>query len=129
MAIFAIVPLVFVLVGGGGIYAMLTYSTRTRSERHQRGLRVFGGVEHRSDNYNFWRVYSSSYAAKRQIADSHPVGSKFPRYVNSRDPADAVIDRAPSKLLWVALLPLAAVIAVSPGSAAECTRRRKWNSC
>jgi hypothetical protein len=178
MAFFAIIPLIFVFVGGGGIYAMffpislpaekkasprsrrlaqltagallsllggaILYGVFWKTYAHnldaqswpalectvlKSGVREttsedsteyavdilysyqVGGLEYRSDNYNFWRVYSSGYAAKRQIADSHPIGSKFSCYVNPRDSHDAVVDRAPSMLLWIALLPLAALIA------------------
>lgn len=65
------------------------------------------GIAYKSSAYNFWRISSSGYQAKRDIVNQYPPGAQAMCHVNPADPRDAVLHPGPAGAeRWLGLIPL-----------------------
>lgn len=64
------------------------------------------GTAYTGDRYNFFNWSSSGYRSKAEVVRQYPPGTTFPVYVNPANPVESVIDREPSLLLLLGLVPL-----------------------
>ncbi|MCU0857222.1 MAG: DUF3592 domain-containing protein [Pontiellaceae bacterium] len=63
------------------------------------------GAEYAGDRYNFIGGSSSGYERKAEVVRRYPPGQVFTLYVNPANPSESVIDREPSLLLLLGLIP------------------------
>lgn len=83
----------------------------------------FKGQTLRTDRYSFMGGSSSGYKGKRRIVDQYPKGSKAQCWVDPMRPAEAVLYRGFSPIMWVGLIP-AVFILVGVGGALAMVRKQ-----
>ena len=71
---------------------------------------VLNDREYKANRYDFLGGSSSGFSGKQAIVARYPAGSKALCYVNPADPAEAVLERSFTPVMWVGLLPLAFVL-------------------
>lgn len=70
----------------------------------------FNGRTYRANRYDFTGGSSSGRAGKQAIVNRHPPGHRTVCYVNPANPAEAVLQRGFSGLMWFGLIPLVFVV-------------------
>ncbi|KPK37950.1 MAG: hypothetical protein AMJ65_13515 [Phycisphaerae bacterium SG8_4] len=87
----------------------------------------FNGQTYRTDRYSFIGGSSSGYKGKRLIVDRYKVGSEALCWVDPTQPAEAVLFRGFSPVMWFGLIP-AVFILVGVGGITGTLRRKRSQS-
>lgn len=72
---------------------------------------TFEGVEHRSNRYNFFDLYSSGRAGKEEVVEYYSPGLRTVCWVNPENPSEAVLKKDFSATYLIGLLPLVFLLA------------------